>query len=126
MAVVGSAEIEFDLDTKGFDTQIQETEDQLNALIEEYDILKKSKPFEGQEKQLSKMRIQAEKLRNKLVDLRNQQNKLDYGNANSQLAQHDNSIGKIIKKVGKWALAVFGIRSAYQFVRQASSIDYQK
>lgn len=32
-----------------------------------------------------------------------------------------NGIEKVIKKVGRWALAVFGIRSAYMFVRQSMS-----
>ena len=32
-----------------------------------------------------------------------------------------NSVEKVTKKVGRWALAVFGIRSAYLFVRQAMS-----
>lgn len=40
-----------------------------------------------------------------------------------------NGINKIIKKVGRWALAVFGIRSAYMAIRQAmnvlSSVDEQ-
>ena len=32
-----------------------------------------------------------------------------------------NSIENVVKKVGRWALAVFGIRSAYMFVRQTMS-----
>lgn len=32
-----------------------------------------------------------------------------------------NSVEKVTKKVGRWALAVFGIRSAYLFIRQAMS-----
>lgn len=31
------------------------------------------------------------------------------------------STSNVIKKVGKWALAIFGVRSAYMFVRQAAS-----
>lgn len=33
-----------------------------------------------------------------------------------------NGIEKVIKKVGRWGLAIFGIRSAYMFIRQSMSV----
>ena len=44
-----------------------------------------------------------------------------YDNIKKKIDSIGNSISGVIKKVGKWALAVFGIRSAYMFVRQAMS-----
>lgn len=44
-----------------------------------------------------------------------------YDNVKKKIDSIGNSISGVIKKVGRWALAVFGIRSAYLFVRQAMS-----
>lgn len=57
----------------------------------------------------------------KVDEYKNKSNGIDLSNLNNTLDQHEKKVGKIVKKVGKWALAVFGVRSAYQFVRQAAS-----
>ena len=43
-----------------------------------------------------------------------------YEKVRGQLGKISNSTSDIIKKVGKWALAVFSVRSAYMFIRQLS------
>lgn len=43
-----------------------------------------------------------------------------YENVKGQLGKISNSTSDIIKKVGRWALAVFSVRSAYMFIRQLS------
>lgn len=121
MAKVGSAEIEFDLDTKGFEAEINATERELQRLVKAYDTTKNMKPFKGQQEDLEEIGIQLEKTRNKLTDLKAKQDKLDYGKPTESIQKHDRSLNNIIKKVTKWGLAIFGIRSAYHFVRQAAS-----
>jgi len=121
----GEVVIQVDLDTKGFEEEIRQTENYLNRLINSYE--KASKPssgFERNEEQLKKMRLEIEKTSNKLIDLRKKQDNLNKGEL-SKVPESISVIGKSIenvtKKVGKWALAIFGVRSAYMFVRQAVS-----
>lgn len=121
MAKVGSAEIDFDIDTKGFETQIAQTEEELNKLVRAFETTKNMKPYKGQEEDLKEISLNLEKVKNKLVSLKAQQEKIDYGDSSNQLEKHDKSLSKIIAKVGKWALAVFGLRSMYNFVRQSAS-----
>lgn len=45
----------------------------------------------------------------------------EFQKMNVNLSGIGNSIEKITKKVKKWALAIFGVRSAYMFIRQAMS-----
>lgn len=46
---------------------------------------------------------------------------MDFTNIQKSIDKVGNSVTKVTKKVGRWALAIFGIRSAYMFVRQAMS-----
>jgi len=119
MARMGSVEIPVEADTKSFEKQIEQVEKELEDLLKIYDKSKKSK-FANEE-DLQRQQLDIEKLKNKLVSLKAQQDKLDYGSPTKQLEKHDKSLSKIINKVGKWALAVFGVRSMYNFVRQAAS-----
>ena len=121
MARMGSVEIPIELETKGFEAQIEKAEDDLDKLLQEYEAIKKSKPYDKQKEDLLELSSKIEKLKNNIAGLKTQQDKLDYGSPTKQLEQHDKSLSKIISKVGKWALAVFGVRSMYNFVRQAAS-----
>lgn len=49
------------------------------------------------------------------------QNTKAYGAVSSQLNKIGDKTSNVIKKVGKWALAVFSVRSAYMFLQRASS-----
>ena len=78
----------------------------------------------GSKNTYTKLEQNIEKATNKLVDLNKKQNELNKednaGIANS-LKNIGNSMEGIIKKVTRWGLAVFGVRSAYMFIRQAMS-----
>ena len=62
-----------------------------------------------------------EQITKRVDELNNKKGGVDYSNLSNSLEEHNNKLSNIISKVGKWALAVFGVRSAYQFVRQAAS-----
>lgn len=120
----GEVVIGINMDTKGFDIQIATVEEELEGLIEEYKELKEAKPFEGQQKGLQELQKKIEQTRNKLVDLKKKQQDLD----NAQLSQipaslNDigNGIESVIKKITRWGLALFGIRSMYSFIRSSMS-----
>lgn len=113
------------LDTKSFDAQIKETEDYLNKLESSYEkALNPPKGFVRNEEQLRKMQIEIEKTSNKLIDLRKRQQGLGQITVND-IGESLNDINKgtanIIKKVGKWALAIFSVRSVYMFIRNSVS-----
>lgn len=120
----GEVVIGIDMDTKGFDIQIATVEEELEKLIEDYKELKETKPFEGQQKGLQELQKKIEQTRNKLVDLKKKQQDLD----NTQLSQIPaslngigNGIESVIKKITRWGLALFGIRSMYSFIRSSMS-----
>ena len=48
-------------------------------------------------------------------------NKIELDKVEKQLRKVGNSINKIVSKVGRWALAVIGVRSAYSLVRRSIS-----
>ena len=131
----GVVTIGLKMDSKSFEAQIEDVQRQLIELDKEYAMISKEKPYKGQEKALQEIRLEAEKLNNKLQALRKNQAKLNEAHLFEGVG---NSMSKIIKKVTKWGLAVFGIRSAYMAVRQAmntitsqdaqlkADIDYMK
>lgn len=121
----GKVVIGIDLETKGFDLQIKATKDKLEQLQEEYMTLKNAKSFEGQEGELRKLQEEIEKTRNKYSDLIRKQRESETAGA-SKMVGSLKEIGKgvesNIRKVAKWTLAVFGIRTAYNAVRNAMSV----
>ena len=104
------------IDTKSFESQIDALEDKLDTLTKEYSVAMKDADFP--EEEILKYRKEIEQTTNKIVDLRKKQNELNQKNIFGNMS---NSLGKVISKVTKWGLAVFGVRSAYMFVRQAMS-----
>lgn len=109
------------LDTKSFEKQIKEVEYQLEQLDYE---LSHAKELKLDSRTIKEYEAKAEKLTNQLVSLRKKQEDLNTTNLSgisSQLNNIGNSVSKVIKKVTRWGLAIFGIRSAYMFVRQAMS-----
>jgi hypothetical protein len=113
----GEVIIEAKLNTKSFDAQIDKLTDKLDTLEQEYEAALKDKQFPKDE--LIKYREEIEKTSNKLSDLYRKQNELNQNHAFEKLGS---SINGIIKKVTKWGLAIFGVRSAYLGIRQAMSI----
>lgn len=113
------------LEDKSFDQQIRETEEKLEQLEDEFKSLSNTKAYANQEEDLKQLSVEIEKTKNKLVDLNKRQadlNKVDLQKAESSFSNIGASIGKIIKKTAVWALAIFGIRSAYSAVQKAVGI----
>ena len=109
------------LDTKNFEKQIKEVEYQLEQLDYE---LSHAKELKLDSRTIKEYELKAEKLTNQLASLRKKQEDLNTTNlsgATAQLNNIGNGIEGVIKKVTRWGLAVFGIRSAYNFVRGSIS-----
>lgn len=116
--------IPVELETKTFDKQIKETEMQLRVLEQKYKAISEGPSYEYQKRDLRNISLEYEKINNKLVQLKANQDKItkqDLSNIQNDLSGIGDKIGGITKKVGKWALAIFSVRSAYSFVRNAVS-----
>lgn len=107
-----------ELETKNFDRQIENLENKLDTLEQEYEALKKASPYKGQEEDLIKIRSQIEKTKNSIIGLKKQQLKL---NENNFFQNASNSISGLIKKTLKWGVALLGIRSVYSFISRSMS-----
>ena len=131
--------IEAELSTKTFDAQINELEDKLDTLLQEYQGALKSGDFP--EDELKKYEVEIEKTTNKIVSLKEKQNEINsqgFTDVQGSLENVGNSLKGVINKVIRWGLAIFGIRSAYMLVRNAmntimsedeqlkADIDYMK
>ena len=131
--------IEAELSTKTFDAQINELEDKLDTLLQEYQGALKSGDFP--EDELKKYEAEIEKTTNKIVSLREKQEEINnqgFRDVQGSLENVGNSLKGVINKVIRWGLAIFGIRSAYMLVRNAmntitsedaqlkADIDYMK
>lgn len=114
----GEVTIKTSLDTKSFDAQIRKVEEELNDLERAYKILKETEPADSEI--LKTYAVNIEKAKNKLIELNKKQLELN------QTPVVDSKIGetinKNVKKMGKWALAIFSVRSAYSLVQRAVSI----
>lgn len=116
----GYVQIGTKLDTKDFDAEIKYVESQLEEI--EYKLKQADMGFEvgdteKLEAQYSRLSKQLDKLNQKQADL----NKTDLSGIQKNIDKIGNSVSKTIKKVGRWALAIFGIRTAYNAVRSAIS-----
>ena len=119
----GEIVIPVDLDSKGFEAQIEKVEARLEELLEDYKGLAKD-PFFEKNGTLQKYEIEIEKTKNKLISLREQQEKLESSGGfdfSKTIAKTTSSMGNVINKVARWGIALFGIRSAYNFIRSAVS-----
>lgn len=112
----GSIIIKTELDTKSFDAQIRKLESDLESLEENYKVALKDPDF-GEEK-LEKFREEIEKTTNKLIELKKKQEQLNDKNVFGGISK---SMGNIVQQITRWGLAVFGVRSAYMFIRQSIS-----
>lgn len=120
----GKVAIEVELSTKKFDKQIEKLESDLEKINYEYNAIKKDDPFEGKTEELKKYRAEAERVRNKIIELKKRRDELNnqgMSNIKQMIGNIGNQTEGLIKKVARWGLAIFGIRSAYLAVRQAMS-----
>lgn len=110
------------LDTKDFDSQIKEVQYELEQI--EYELSKK-KELRLDSRTVSEYEAKAEKLNNRLIDLRKKQedlNKTDLTKAQQNIEKLGNSTSKVITKISRWVLAIFSVRSAYMGIRNAMSV----
>lgn len=116
----GWIKIGTEIETKDFDSQITYIEQQLDEI--EYKLKQADMGFDVGD--VGKLEAQYEKLGNQLLSLRQKQadlNKTDLSNLQKQIDKTGKGVTGIIKKMGRWALAVFAIESAYGFVRNSIS-----
>ena len=127
----GKIVIGTELNTKEFDAQIEYIEEKMLDIedkikqadmgFEVGDTLKLEADYERLGNQLLLLRERQEKYNQSIRDAQN----LGLSNIQSALSNIGNSIQKTTKKVARWALAVFGVRSAYMAIRQAMNIIAQ-
>ena len=120
----GEVVIKVGMDTKRFDRQIQEVEAELNTLEQRQKEIQNMKAYKGQEEDLKQLGLEIERTNNKLVSLNQQKAKIEgkgIGDINKGLDTTDKKLKGILTKVGKWGLAVFGVRSAYMLIRRTMS-----
>jgi len=113
----GVVEIDTQLNTKSFDAQIEELEHKLHELEKSADESQVPERFRRSADETRELNAEIERTRNKLRGLYKQQEKINQEGVKG----FSSSIGKVTKKVTKWGLALFGIRSAYMFIRQSMS-----
>ncbi|WP_298061807.1 hypothetical protein [uncultured Rikenella sp.] len=107
-------------DEISFDEQIEH----LKGKIEEIRVmLQKPTNFNLTMEDVEKLGVEEEKLTNQLIQLEKKQQKFnqEINNGKKNTDSLSNSMGGVLKKVAKWTLAIFSVRSAYMFVRQAVS-----
>jgi len=104
------------LDTKSFDMQIRQLEREINEIEKELSDNKEIGFLSSRE--VDDLNTKLEKTKNKLIQVRNQKEKMENTSGIDKLG---NSFQGLIKKAGKLALGVFGIRSAYMALRRASA-----
>ena len=128
------------LDTKNFDAQIEQVQKKLDDIESTLEI-GQSGAFKLTESEMVDLNAEAEKLRNRLKGLKDQHDKLGRSNLVSVkriMEDIGKTTGNVVKQVGRWALAIFGIRAVYSFVRNSintiarddeqlkTDIDYMK
>lgn len=117
----GYVQIGTKLDTKDFDAEIKYVESKLEEI--EYKLKQADMGFEvgdtqKLEAQYSRLIKQLDRLQKKQIDI----NKTDLTNVQKNIDKVGDSVTKTISKIGKWALAIFSVRSAYMAVRNAMSV----
>ena len=120
----GKVAIEVELGTKGFEKQIAYLERQLNDYVSDLEQMSNEEGFNEQSQEVLELKKNIETLTNKISSLKTKQEELDkQGMPDMKQSMNDigNSTESVIKKVAKWGLAVFGVRSAYMFIRQSMS-----
>lgn len=136
----GYVTIGTELDTKGFDKEIAILEDKLNDIKATLQMADQDKTLFSTS-EIKQMEAEAQKLGRKIDSLKEKQKKLDtagFAGMQNSVENVGKSVQKVTKKIAKMALAVFGIRSAFMFVRNAintissddaqlkADIDYMK
>lgn len=120
----GSIIIGTEIDTKDFNAQIKKVESDLEKNVQELNALSKAKPYNNQIEDVREYSARIEKLNNRLVELKRKQSAVEKSNldiVSKSMGKIGDSVGSVLKMMGKWALAIFAIESAYSFIRNAVS-----
>jgi hypothetical protein len=121
----GYIKIGTEIDATSFDAQIEYIESQLEEI--EHKIKQADMGFEVGDTQ--KLEAQYEKLINQLTKLRQKQadlGKVDLSGVKKSVDKISDSVSNVLKKVTRWGLAIIGIRTAYNGVRNAISLVSSK
>lgn len=117
----GYVQIGTRLDTKDFDAEIKYVESQLEEI--EYKLKQADMGFEvgdtqKLEAQYSRLIKQLDKLQKKQAEM----NRTDLSGIEKNIEKVGDSVSKTVSRVGRWAMAVFGVRSAYMAIRNAMDV----
>ena len=111
-----------ELDTKKFDAQILQLERKANDLEKQ---LEDPKSLGFSDEDIQQIEVELEKTKNKLVSLRKEKQKLEETKGTQGITEGINNLGNsfqnAVSKAGRLALAIFGIRTAYNLLKSASS-----
>lgn len=116
----GSITIKTQLDNSGFDKEIAYIESQMKEI--ENKLSQADMGFDVGDTQ--KLEAQYEKLSKKLGTLITKQrelNKTDFSNIENSIKNVGTATNNVIGKIGKWALAIFSVRTAYGAISNAMS-----
>ena len=123
----GKVVIGCDLDTKSFDAQIDYVENQMQEIehkLEQADLGFEVGDTQKLEAEYEKLGIKLDNLRKKQAKLNQEQanmRKIDLSGVQTGINNVNKGLQNTIKKVAKWGLALFGVRSAYNAIRGAMS-----
>ena len=108
------------IDEISFDEQIADLK---RKISEVRNIIQEPAKFKVTTAEVQGLSAEEEKLTNQLIQLEKKQQKFnqEINNGKKNTDSLSNSMGGVLKKVAKWTLAIFSVRSAYMFVRQAVS-----
>lgn len=113
-----------DIDDSEFDAQIEQIENKLNDLKSTLQMASENKSLFSKS-EIIDMKAEVEKLTSKLNKLKKKQSEKN-NNGFDGIKEQIDSIGKsttnTIKKIGKWALAIFSLRTAYGAVSRVISL----
>ena len=121
----GKVIIGCDLDTRSFDAQIDYVENQIQEIedkLKQADMGFEVGDTQKLEANYEKLGIKLDSLRKKQAKLNQEQaqmGKLDLSGVQAGINNVNKGLQGTIKKVAKWGLAIFGVRSAYMAVRSA-------
>ena len=121
----GKVIIGCDLDTRSFDAQIDYVENQMQEIedkLKQADMGFEVGDTQKLEADYERLGIKLDNLQKKQAKLNQEQanmGKLDLSGVQTGIDNVNKGLTKTVKKVAKWGLAIFGVRSAYMAVRSA-------
>ena len=114
--------LEADIDLREFHVQKAELLQEAIDIANQMEEAVKINPDLGEEELISYL-LKLDAVMDKLDELDKKQEQVGSGKGfsgiNANLDKMNSKLSKITKSVGRWALAVFGVQTAYSFIRQA-------